>query len=480
MAGIDVIHSLTLGDVLREQRRSYPERTAVVCGTHRFTYPELDERVNRLANALADLGVTEGERVLWLGQNCHRFLETLLATAKLGAICCPVNWRNSADEMAFVLDDSKPKIVIWQEEEIGERVSAAREKAAHAATWIQHDNGEFEALLVDASPVDPDVLVDAAASALMLYTAAFECTPNGALLSQTAMLWQSLVWSTTHDFTYETKYLASEPMFHVAGLMNLIGTFHRGGTNVFARRVDGEEICRLIQTERCTTAYFIDKTINEIVELNKVRKYDLKSLRSPSRNPAWDAMVTLGTSPWDTQPGGYGQTETMGMLTYHALGSRPPHGVQARVVDEKGTELPADEVGELIARGPTTMKKYYERAELNAKRRTGHWHHTNDLARRKEDGSLTWLGSMDRLIKSGSENIYPAEVAARIKEHPAVAACEVIGVANSEWGEVVQALVVTKPGMSLSEDELIHYCGERMASFKKPRTVRFVDVLPGA
>ena len=220
--------------MLREQRRSYPDRTAVVCGAHRFTYPELDDRVNRLANALADLGVTEGERVLWLGQNCHRFFETLLATAKLGAICCPANWRLSGDEMAFVIDDSKPKVVIWQEEEIGERVRAAREKATHDAHWIQHDNGEYEALLADGSPIDPDVPVDPASSALMLYTAAFDGTPNGALLSQTAMLWQSLTWGATHDFTYETVYLASEPMFHVAGLMNLIGTFHRGGTNVFA------------------------------------------------------------------------------------------------------------------------------------------------------------------------------------------------------------------------------------------------------
>jgi long-chain acyl-CoA synthetase len=477
VAGIDAIHSLTLGDVLREQRRSYPDRTAVVCGEHRFTYPELDDRVTRLANALAALGAADGERVLWMGQNCHRFLETLLATAKLGAICCPINWRNSAPEMAFVIDDAKPKVVIWQEEEIGERVRAAREQATHEGEWFQHDNGEYEALLTDVLPIDPEPLVDPAASALMLYTAAFDGTPNGALLSQTAMLWQSLVWGATHDFTYETKYLASEPMFHVAGLMNLIGTFHRGGTNVFARRVNTEQLCELIETERCTTAYFVDKTINEIVELNRNGRYNLTSLRSPPRAPEWDELVTLGTSRWDEQPGGYGQTETVGMLTYHALGSRPPPGIQARVVGEHGRELPPGEAGELVARGSTPMTGYFERPDATKRRQRDGWHHTNDLARREDDGSLAWLGSMDRLIKSGSENVYPAEVEACIRTHPAVLDCEVVGTPDDCFGQAVTARVVLHPAKAASGSEIIDHCAARLASYKKPRAVEFVTAL---
>jgi len=474
MSEDDALHALTFGDVLREHRRSYPDRTAVVCGEHRFTYPDLDGRVNRLANALAGLGVTEGERVLWLGQNCHRFLETLLATAKLGAICCPANWRNSASEMAFVIDDAKPRVVIWQDQEIGERVRAAREQATHRCRWFQHDNDEYEALLLGASVTDPDLPVDPAAPVLVLYTAAFEGTPNGALLSQTAVLWQSLVWATTHDFTYETVYLASEPMFHVAGLMNLIGAFHVGGTNVFTRRIDAEQMCALIAADRCTTAYFVDKTINEIVELNKDGKHDLTTLRSPPRNPAWDAMVTLGTSPWEQHMGGYGQTETMGMLTYNCLGGRALPGAQVRVVDQYDNELPPGEAGELAARGPTTMSGYFERPELNPRRQRGDWHHTNDLARREGDGALTWLGSMDRLIKSGSENVYPAEVESCIRAHPAIADCEVIGVIDPELGQLVKARVVLRAGQQLSAEELIRHCEGRVASYKKPREVEFV------
>jgi long-chain acyl-CoA synthetase len=476
----DPLHALTLGDVLRELRRSYPGQTAVVCGDHRCTYPELDDRVNRLANALIALGVNEGERVLWLGQSCHRFLETLLATTKVGAICCPVNWRNSAPEMAFVIDDATPTAVIWQDQEIGERARAAREQATHEARWFQHDDGEYEKLLADAPPTDPEIAVDPAAPALMLYTAAFDGTPNGALLSQTAMLWQSIVWSATHDFTYETKYLASEPMFHVAGLMNLIGTFHRAGTNVLARRVDAERLCQLIEAEQCTTAYFVDKTIEEIVDLNRNGKYDLTSLRSPPRSPEWDAMVTLGGSPWDLRMGGYGQTETMGMLTYRCSGSRPLAGARARVVDEQGNDRPSGEAGELVARGPTVMAGYYNRPELNARRQRDDWHHTNDLARREQDGSITWLGSMDGIIKSGSENVYPAEVETCIRSHPGVADCRVAALADSELGQAVAATVVLRPDVNVTEDEIIEYCGSRLASYKKPRAVSFVDGLADA
>jgi long-chain acyl-CoA synthetase len=262
-------------------------------------------------------------------------------------------------------------------------------------------------------------------------------------------------------------------MFHVAGLMNLIGTFHRGGTNVFARRVNAEQLCLLIERERCTTAYFVDKTIDEIVELNKDGTYNLESLRSPPRTSEWDAMVTLGTSTWDTEPGGYGQTETMGMLTYHALGNRPLPGIQVRVVDDTGDELPPGQAGELEARGATPMNGYFARPELTARRQRDNWHHTNDLARREANGSITWLGSMDRLIKSGSENVYPSEVEACIRTHPAVIDCRVEGIPDEQWGQLVKAIVVTAPGVAVTTAEIATHCRDHLASYKVPRIVEF-------
>ncbi|HMC41915.1 MAG TPA: AMP-binding protein, partial [Acidimicrobiales bacterium] len=136
---MDPLHTLTLGDVLREHRRSYPRQTALVCQDARFTYPEMDDRVNRLANGLTGAGLRSGDRILWLGQNCHRVLEGLLAAAKTGGVFCPVNWRQSAQELAFVLEDVEPTVVVWQEEEIGDAVRQAREQTRSPALWLQHD-----------------------------------------------------------------------------------------------------------------------------------------------------------------------------------------------------------------------------------------------------------------------------------------------------------------------------------------------------
>ncbi|HEV7687031.1 MAG TPA: AMP-binding protein, partial [Acidimicrobiia bacterium] len=181
---------LTLGDVLREHRLARPDGIAAVCGDVPFSWTELDQRVDGLAGGLAALGVGAGDRILWLGQNCHRLLELLLAAARLGAACCPANWRQSPEELAFVLDDLEPSVVVWQDAEIGERVAKARaaSTAAAGARWIRHDGPDYDALLGAGRP--PAEAVDPEAPVLILYTAAFDGRPNGALLPQRALLAQ--------------------------------------------------------------------------------------------------------------------------------------------------------------------------------------------------------------------------------------------------------------------------------------------------
>src|SRR5215207_5603871 len=175
------LHSLTLGDLVREHRRSWPLGTAVVDGDVRLTYPELDDRVNRLCSSLAAEGVGPGDRLLWLGQNSFRILESLLAAAKLGAVLCVANWRQSAAELRFVIDDLAPAVVFWQQEAIGDAVAAARDEAETKALWVQADatgEGSYEALLAAGSATDPEIAVDPSAPVLALYTAAFDGTPN--------------------------------------------------------------------------------------------------------------------------------------------------------------------------------------------------------------------------------------------------------------------------------------------------------------
>ena len=488
---VDLLHAVTLGDILRENRRSFPLRTAAVDGSKRLTWPALDDRVNRLANGLAqDAGVGAGDRVLWLGQNSFRVLETLLAAAKLGAVFCPANWRQSPDELAFVIDDTRAKVVIWQDEEIGDEVRAARQRAEHAgeARWLQHDaegDGSYEQFLATGAADDPAVVVDPASPVLQLYTAAFTGRPNGALLSHWAVLVQDLVMGNLQRIDSEYVYLNCGPLFHVATLMTTLATFHFGGTNVFTRRVDAEELCRLVEAERCNGAFLMPPTIKQIIELNADGRYDLSSLRTLPGSPAWNAMVTVDESPWARQPSGYGQTEVMGMLTLNAWGGpatgasgRPSPMALVRIVDPEGNEVAPGEVGEIVTRGPTVMNGYLHRDELNRERLAGQWHHTNDLGRREDDGSLTWIGPKGRLIKSAAENIYPAEVEAALQQHPAVQEAAVIGVPDKTWGQSVKAIVVVREGHDVGAHELIEHCRSLIASYKKPRSVEFVDKLP--
>ena len=485
---MDVLHSLTLGDVLRENSRSYPQRTALVCGDVRLTYPEMDERVNRLANALRSEGFGAGDRILWLGQNCHRVIEGLLAAAKVGGVFCPVNWRQTAQELEFVIGDVDARIVIWQEDEIGEAVRQAREASGSKALWLQHDDegdASYEAFLASGSADDPIVEVDPALATLQLYTAPFTGTPNGAQLSHTAIVVQDLVMGMLQEITSEYRYLNCGPLFHIATFMTTLATFHFGGTNVFTRRVDAEELCRLIDAEKCTGAFVMGPTIDQMVEANRDGRYDLKSLRTFPGKREWMEMVTVDTSPWARKPAGYGQTEVMGMLTFNAIGGeaegtsgRTSPAAQARIVDPDGNEVPPGETGELVARGPTVMSGYHNRPELNAERQRGGWHHTNDLARREPDGSITFIGPKTRIVKSAAENIYPAEVEACIARHPAVKEAAVIGVPDPKWTQSVKAIVVLEEGGTATAEDIIEHCRANIASYKKPRTVEFVDALP--
>jgi acyl-CoA synthetase (AMP-forming)/AMP-acid ligase II len=485
---VDELHATGLGDLLREHRRSWPRQPAVVDGDVRLTYLELDDRVNRAAQALTAAGVGAGGRILWLGQNSFRIVELLFAAAKLGAILCPANWRQTADELAFVLDDLDPAVVVWQEHEIGATVRAARDLVGGRAQWLRHDAtgaGSYEAFVAAGDAVDPESPVDPAAPVLLLYTAAFDGRPNGALLSHTALIGQGLIIGRLSDIDSSFVYLNCGPMFHIATLFSTLATLVHAGTNVFTPRVDAEELCRLVERERCTGAFLVGPTFRQIRELNRDGRYDLSSLRAPAGRPEWNEMITVDTSPWARHPGGYGQTEVVGMLTFAAFGAGAlgGHGrtsplLQVRIVDPDDREVAPGETGEITCRGPLVMNGYWNRPEETARRFRNGWHHTNDLGRREVDGSITFVGPKTRIIKSAAENIYPAEVEGAIRSHPDVADCAVIGVPDRKWTQSVTAIVVARDGATISADDLVTFCRDRIASYKKPRRIEFVDAIP--
>jgi acyl-CoA synthetase (AMP-forming)/AMP-acid ligase II len=490
------IHQLTLADILSEHRRSRPAMQAVTDGAVRLDFLALGGRVSGLARALAAAGTGPGDRVLWLGQNSFRVLEALLAAARLGAIFCPANWRQSPDELAFILSDLDPTVVIWTG---GEAAAKARDISGSRARWVLAGD-DYEALITDADADgdgdgDGSAAVDPDSPVLALYTAAFDGRPNAALLSHSALISHNMALAYIRQIPPGFVFLNSGPLFHVGTMMFCLATFHLGGKNVFTPAFDPEETCRLIEAERCTQAFLFGPMIDQLVAANSDGRYDLKSLRFVSHSPEWDAMITVDDSPWCRALGGYGQTEVAGMLTFLGLGiggaggaGRPSPLVQVRIVDSSGglgagdlgggRELPPGETGEIIARGQHLMTGYWNRPELTAAKQAGGWHHTGDLGRREDDGTITFIGPKLRMIKSGAENIYPAEVERALKSHPAVADAAVIGVPDETWGQSVRAIVVLTDGAVASADEITEHVRGRIASYKKPRSVVFAPALP--
>jgi acyl-CoA synthetase (AMP-forming)/AMP-acid ligase II len=487
---VNPVTAIGLADILDEHRRRWPNNEAAVDedGKIRLIYPELADRTGRLVGALVGAGIGQGDRILWLGQNSFRILELILAAAAIGAIVCPANWRQSPDELDFIIADATPKLVVWQEAEIGERVRATR-AFLKSGLWLRHDCdansvSEYETFLAGSSPGVPDI-VDPASPLVMLYTAAFAGTPNGALITHNAVIGQSLVYAPARGITADYRYLNVGPMFHVATLMETLATFVMGGCNVFVPRNDPTEICRIIEAEKINGAFVIGPATEQLAEANKDGRHNLKTLRALKGSDAWNAMVTVDDSPWGQRPFGFGQTETLGYATYSLLQGAGGMGrsspvVLARIVDEVGAEMLDGEVGEIVVRGPTVSPGYWNRPELTVQRQGQGWHRTTDLGRREADGSLSFIGPKGQLIKSAAENIYPTEVEACIRRHPAVKDVGVIGVPDAVWGQHVKAIVVLKPGESATEAAIVEHCRTLIASYKKPRIVVFTDALPRA
>lgn len=477
------VHGLTLGDVLEEHRRGRPLGVAAVDANVRLTYPELAERVDRLAAALAADGAGPGERVLWLGRNSFRVLELLLAAARLGAICCPVNWRQSADELAFVLDDLRPAVVVAEE---SESAADARKRASSApARWLWAGE-DYESYVAGGPETPPDVETAPGDPVLALYTAAFDGRPAAALLSHSALVAHAMTLLHVRQMEDGFTFLDCGPLFHVGTMMFCLATFQLGGTNVFTPAFDAKEVCRLIEAERCTQAFLFGPMIDQLVEANADHTYDLSSLRFVAHSPAWDAMITVDDSPWCASAmGGYGQTEVGGMLTFLGLApggkgfaGRPSPLAHVRLLDAAGAEVPPGETGEICARGPAMFSGYWDRPALNRAKAAGGWHHTGDLGRREPDGTLTFIGPRLRMIKSANENIYPAEVERALKSCPGVADAAVIGVPDARWGQNVKAIVVPAEGATVTAEDIVAHVRSQIASYKKPRHVEFAGSIP--
>ncbi|WP_033318305.1 AMP-binding protein [Streptomyces yerevanensis] len=498
MSSVNRACRLTFGDLIREHRHSYPDAVALVDGEVRLTWPELDERTNRLADALTGAGVGPGDRILWLGQNSFRIWELLGAAAKIGAMVCPGYWRWAAPEMAYAIEDFDPRVIVWQDEEIGDTVAKARAELGgeHRALWLRHDvesaagADSYESFLASGSPEDPETDVDPDSALLVIYTAAITGRQSGSMLSHRNLLAMGASAAWMGDIGQETAFLGAGPMFHIGNYQFWgIPAFVHGGKNVVVRRVIAEELLPVLAAERCTHAYLMPPTIAQLVALNREAGHDLSQLRASVAAPVWEGMVPTDTSRFTRNGGGegrgYGQTEVTGFAVTGAYGGtgtgnagRPGPFTSVRILDSGGRECETGEAGEICVRGDLVHLGYWNRPEINEERFRFGWWHTTDLGRREADGTISFLGTTTRMLKSAAENIFPAEVENCIESHPAVKEAAVIGVPNERWAQDVKAVVVLRDGAEATAEEIVEHCRARIASYKKPKTVEFIDALP--
>lgn len=481
------VQLLGLADVLEEHARSRPAFVASVGGSRRRTYGELADDVQALATVLWATGFRGGGRLLWLGQNSDRFLDCLLAVAGLGGVICPANWRQSSNELRALVDDLEPSIVVWDGDTGVTVVPELRRVAGPGVCWLELD-GTFEQALVEGRGLAPVALgADPTVPFLAVYSAAYDGVPKAVVLPQVALLVQSLVYGRALEVSDASSFLASGPLFHLATLMMVLTTFHHGGSNVFCRRADAQEMCAMIDAERCTHAFVVPPTLEAMRAANADGSYDLTSLwAAPDLSDWTNPWCTPPEAPWALRPGGYGQTEVSGMATFTGLGrpsagnaGRPSPMASVRLVDPDGADVAGGEVGEILVRGPIVTTGYLRSDGLDRARVRDGWHRANDLGRREPDGSISFIGPKGALIKSAAENVYPVEVESCLLEHPRVVEVCVIGRPDEAWGQRVTAVVVASPeGPPVSERELVEHCQARIASYKKPKDMVFVDALP--
>ncbi len=492
-----------LGELIPRNARRAPDKLAVVSGATRLTYRVLNDRINRLANALLQLGLGRGDRVAMLADNGHQYLETNAAAAKAGLCIVPLNTRYKGREITGILDNVEPKVLIFGE--------AYREiVAAHRAAWTSVEHfvtlggrmdgaADYEQLLAAAPASEPVIDVREDDLFSILFTSGTTGLPKGIMLSHRNLLANCGNILAGFDIDSRSIALNSLPMFFSASINCTVWPhLYVGGTLVLVEKFNPRAILETIQRERITFTQVVPTMLITLLEFPDVRQYDLSSLKTLAYGSApmpvkrlREAVDLVG----NVFVQGYGLSETTCICTTlskedHVVGEdatkarrlascgRESLNVHLRVVREDGTEAAAGEVGEIIVRGDHVMLGYWRAPEATAQAIRGGWLYSGDLGHRDGDGYLYIVDRKKDIIISGGINISSKEVEEVLFMHPAVLEAAAIGVPDEKWGEAVRAVVVLRPGFDASEQEIVDFGKQYLADFKKPRSVVFIDQLP--
>jgi len=471
-------------------------REALVDGGRRLTYRQLNRRVNQLARFLQGMGLKRGDRCAILAYNCLEFVEVIFATAKLGLILVPLNWRLAPAELSFIISDSGAETLFF-DPEFAAAVESLKGKTA-LRRFISIGQKEiagatdYEKALTsqrDEEP-EPDRTVELDTPHIIMYTAGTTGRPKGAILGQGASFWNAVNMSLCVDLTSKDRTLTVLPLFHVGGIgLYTLPTLYQGGTAVIQRTFDPKVTFRLIKDERIDVLFGVPAIFLFLMQDPEFKSGTMSRLRSVMSGGAplpvslihqyHEAGIILqqGFGMSEAAPGIAALDRDRALAKAGSIG-RPLFHMEVRIVDDQNHDQAVGQTGELLIRGPNLMQRYWNRPEATAEAFTEGWLHTGDLARMDEDGDLYIVERKKDMYISGGENVYPAEVENTIFELPQVAEAAIIGVKDKTWGEVGRAIVVLKPGQKLTETEVLNFLKGRLAKYKVPRSVVFVDQLP--
>jgi acyl-CoA synthetase (AMP-forming)/AMP-acid ligase II len=484
-----------------------PERNSIVFEGKRWTYGQTSERINRLANVLVKLGVEKGDRIGILHVNCNQYIESYFATARLGAIFVPLNFRAKAEELAFMISNAEIKTLF-----VGSRYldmingMLPQLPSIKECISIDRESGlSYEDLINSSSPNEPIWEIGDEDITILMYTAGTTGRPKGVPLRHNAFVTYVLDNVDPASPDIEERNLLTVPLYHVAGIQAMLAAIYGGRTLVLMRQFEVKEWMDTIQREKATRVMLVPTMLKRVIDDPDFSKYDLSSLKVVTYGAAPMPFEVINKAikvmPWVRFINAFGQTETASTIT--TLGpedhiiegteeerekklkrltssiGRPLPDVEVKIVDEEEKALPPLEVGEILARGPRIMTGYWRDEQKTSQVITPDgWLRTGDMGWMDEDGYIYLAGRADDMIIRGGENISPEEVENVLHSHPKVEEAAVIGVPDPEWGQEPRAVVVLKKGEMATQEEIIEFCRSKLAGFKRPRSVVFVSSLP--
>ena len=488
-----------IGDYLARRELYSPDKLAFIdAGKNpewRLTYREANQRADKLANWFKTQGIGKGDRVAILAKDGYEHLDVFFACSKLGAIHTALNWRLHWQELLDIFKNTTPKILIFSDDFLENVIQLTSEyplTTLHLDGEGTHNSLHFETTLQAASDsaVTCEVL-EAEDTAALIFTGGTTGLPKAAEVSHRMIAWNTLN-TVIHDITHNDIYLNVFPMFHTGGLfVYTLPQVIFGGTTIFVHEFKPEQVLELLEREKVTVFAAVPTMYQMLTQADNWEQADLSALRFCTSGGA-PLPVPL-VEKYTAEKGirfkqGFGMTEfgpgIFALAPEDAIrkaGSigRPNFYVDAQIVDDGGKFLGPNEAGELVLKGPSYCSGYFNNPEATADSVDERgFFHTGDVAQYDDEGYFLIVDRKKDMFISGGENVYPAEIEKALYQHPAIHMCAVIGLPDPKWGEVGKACVVLKPGATATEEELIHFMAERLAKYKVPKSVTFMDTLP--